>query len=376
MVSVLELREVGVDFAGGGLRRKGARAVVRALDEISVSVAPGEALGVVGANGAGKTTLLSVAARGIPPTRGSVSATANPRLLLDLVGDLHYELSARDNVVFKLRRLGLTKRTALDRLDEVWDFAEIDEGLRDQPLRALSAGNILRLSFASSVVLEPKLLLVDEVLAVGDLAFQLKCAERIRQLRERGMALLFASHGLEQVQATASEVIWLDRGRIAARGEPLEVLQAYRASAAGGQRVLGASARPIVVLGSRLRTLAAGSRDVLELEVPKEVEAATLRVALAREALGVMAVAERPVPGASALIVHLTLSVSDGPYRLDLTLLDRAGEVVASAAGCVAYDIVKRTGNEGIVDLAVDVTAGPSLEQTQRGSTRRRPMRE
>ncbi len=359
MVTVLELRDVGVDFAGGGLRPKRNRTLVRALQDVSVSLSPGDALGVVGANGAGKTTMLSVAAGGIPPTRGSRQVTVTPRLLLDLAGDLHSELTARENVLFKLRRLGLSKRAARDRLEEVWDFAEIEEPLQAQPLRALSAGNVLRLSFASSVILEPKLLLVDEVLAVGDLAFQLKCAQRIRHLQEQGLAILFASHNLEQVQATASEVIWLERGNVIARGEPAEVLQAYRASAAGIARVPSVADRSIVVRGAHRRTLSAGSTDQLQLELPPRVEGTTLRLSLAREALGVLAVADRAVPGGSSLAVQLTLSVSDGPYALDVMLLDSSGALVASASSCVLYEVVQRSGNEGIVDMAVEVTAGP-----------------
>ena len=361
MTALVALEDVHVDYVVPRSLQgwmTGRRPVtVQALRGVSLSLAPGESLGVVGANGAGKSTLLAVAAGGRPATRGSVRCAVPARLLLDLGGELNAELSTKGNLVYKLRRLGLTKRQALDRLDEVWDFAELDSEVGELPLRALSAGMLLRLSFASSVVLEPELLLIDEVLAVGDLAFQAKCAERITELRRRGTALLFVSHVLEQVEATATHAIWLDHGRVIAAGEPQHVLRSYREHRlpqAGPADVRGT----VTVVGATTRRVEAGARDRLHLQLPDLVTGASCRLTLRREALGVMAVAERTIPVASGLGVELQLSVSDGAYWLDIEVLDSDGQVVAASPAAVTYEVAARAGNKGIADLDMSVTAG------------------
>lgn len=358
MTALLTFEDVHVDYRlprGLGDWAAGRRAtVVEALNGVSFSVGPGEALGVVGANGAGKSTLLAVAAGGRPASRGLVERPVSARLLLDLGGELHPELATAENLLFKLRRLGLARRSATELLDEVWDFAELDRGVGQLPLRALSAGMLLRLAFASSIVLKPQLLLIDEVLAVGDLSFQAKCAARISELRKQGTALVFASHVLEQVEATATQAIWLDRGRVASAGDPQAVLRDYRAHARGAASP-ASSAIGVTVVGAPLRQVEAGARDRVHVRLPEAVAGGSCRLTLRREALGVMAIAERAMPCEGEVAVDVVLSVSDGAYWLDIEVLDASGGVVAASAGAVTYEVAARAGNQGIADMDVRV---------------------
>lgn len=198
-----------------------------ALQNVNVNVGRGETLGIIGANGAGKSTFLRLAGGVGRPSRGRVLRRGAVGPMLTLGESFDPLLTGRENAVTAAIVAGYTKREALERLPAMAAFAELEDSL-DEPLRTYSAGMTLRLSFAVAISSEPDVLLVDEVLAVGDLRFQRKCLNRIRELQEGGTAILLASHDEGQIRSTCQRVLWLDRGAVRALGEPDEAYGLYR----------------------------------------------------------------------------------------------------------------------------------------------------
>jgi lipopolysaccharide transport system ATP-binding protein len=198
-----------------------------ALSDINLQVREGETLGLVGANGAGKSTLLRLIAGLGKPTRGRIIRYRKPEAILTLGDTFDPLLTGAENAISTAIVAGFTRRQALSKLDEIVAFAELDEFI-DQPLRTYSDGMRLRLAFSVAASVEPSLLVIDEVLAVGDIRFQEKCAMRIHEFKAAGATIVLASHYDRQVETMCSRAIWLSRGRIRADGEPQEVQAAYR----------------------------------------------------------------------------------------------------------------------------------------------------
>jgi ABC-type polysaccharide/polyol phosphate transport system ATPase subunit len=208
-------------------RRRGWREEFWALRDVSVAVAPGEALGVIGANGSGKSTLLKVATRLLAPTRGRVEVQGRVAALLELGAGFHPELSGRDNVYLNASILGIPRRRVDARFADIVEFAGLERFV-DTPVKRYSSGMQARLGFAVAVHVDPDVLLLDEVLAVGDLQFQERCLERIRALHADGRTILLVSHDLPAVAQLCTRVLWLDDGQVRALGEPEPVIAAYR----------------------------------------------------------------------------------------------------------------------------------------------------
>jgi lipopolysaccharide transport system ATP-binding protein len=209
-----------------GMRRMGTKKMFWALDGVSFVVEKGVALGIVGRNGAGKSTLLRLIG-GVGKT-DSGHITVNGRLgaLLDLTAGFHPDLTGRENVFITGVICGLTRRQVAQRFDEIVKFAELEHFIQS-PVRTYSTGMQMRLGFSIIIHTEPEVLLVDEVLAVGDLAFQKKCMDRIRALKEKGCTLLLVSHDTEQTRKVCDRLLWLRGGRIVALGPTEEVLNGY-----------------------------------------------------------------------------------------------------------------------------------------------------
>lgn len=201
-----------------------------ALKEVSFALEPGTILGVIGPNGAGKTTLLKILARITPPTEGRVRGRGRVIPLLELGGGFHPDLTGRENVFLAAAMYGIPRGEAARRLDEIVEFAQLSEFI-DEPVRRYSSGMYLRLAFSVAVNMQPEILLADEVLAVGDLAFQERCLERVREAGRAGMTVLFVSHDMAAVGRLCDRVLWLSTGRIVQLGEPQEVIGAYAHSA-------------------------------------------------------------------------------------------------------------------------------------------------
>jgi ABC-type polysaccharide/polyol phosphate transport system ATPase subunit len=214
-------------FFVGGARRGSAEGGVVALDGVSFSVAQGETLGVVGANGSGKSTLLKLLSGIVQPTRGSVDVRGRRAALLELGAGFHPEISGRENVEITGLLLGLTRKTIADRFDAIVRFAGVEEFL-DAPVKTYSSGMAVRLGFAIAAHSDPDVLLVDEVLAVGDEMFAHRALEKFSEFERAGKTLVFVSHDLGLVAERCRRAIWLEQGRVAADGPAGEVVARYR----------------------------------------------------------------------------------------------------------------------------------------------------
>lgn len=200
---------------------------VPALTDVSFRVDPGETVGVVGANGSGKSTLLKLLAGVLKPTTGTVEVRGRLAALLELGAGFHPEISGRENVLINGLLLGLTKREVAARFDEIVRFAELEEFI-DAPVKTYSSGMAVRLGFAIAAHSDPDVLLVDEVLAVGDEAFARRSLEKFGEFERAGKTLLFVSHDLGLVADRCRRALWLDRGRLAADGSSAETIALYR----------------------------------------------------------------------------------------------------------------------------------------------------
>jgi ABC-type polysaccharide/polyol phosphate transport system ATPase subunit len=202
---------------------------VPALTDVSFGVAPGETVGVVGANGSGKSTLLKLLAGVLRPTAGTIAVNGRLAALLELGAGFHPEISGRENVLINGLLLGLTKKEIARRFGEIVRFAELEEFI-DAPVKTYSSGMAVRLGFSIAAHSDPDVLLVDEVLAVGDEAFAHRSLEKFSEFERAGKTLLFVSHDLGLVADRCRRAIWLDRGRLVADGPAAETVARYRES--------------------------------------------------------------------------------------------------------------------------------------------------
>ena len=198
-----------------------------ALNHINLTVTQGEVFGIVGRNGAGKSTLLKLVARVLRPTTGRVWVKGLVVPLLELGAGFHPELTGRENIYLNGAMLGFTRAEMEEKIPRIVEFAELEEFI-DAPLRAYSSGMWARLGFAVATDSPPEVLIVDEILGVGDEAFQNKCADRISSYREQGTTILLVSHNAALIEKMCQRAAWLERGELRASGTPSEVLRIYR----------------------------------------------------------------------------------------------------------------------------------------------------
>jgi ABC-type polysaccharide/polyol phosphate transport system ATPase subunit len=194
-----------------------------ALKDVSFSIDSGETVAVVGTNGSGKSTILKLISRIIDPTRGIIRVTGRLSALLELGAGFHPDLTGRENIFLNGSILGLGRQEMQQKLDSIIDFASIGDFI-DVPIRNYSSGMQMRLGFSVAVHVEPQIILVDEVLAVGDYNFQLKCLDRIREMQQQGVTILFVSHDFQAIEDLCTRAIWIDSGEIRADGETHTVI--------------------------------------------------------------------------------------------------------------------------------------------------------
>lgn len=215
-----------MEAALSGWRRLQPTEQFWALRQVSFTVAPGQMLGILGHNGAGKSTLLQLIGGVGQPDEGRISVRGRIGALLDLGASFHPDLTGRENLFVTAVAFGLTHRQVRQRFEAIVDFAEL-EAFIDNPLRMYSTGMQMRLAFAIAVHTSPDVLLVDEHLSVGDLAFQTKCLDRIADLKTQGCAIVLISQTVEQIQDLCDQALWLEQGRVMEWGEPHQVAARY-----------------------------------------------------------------------------------------------------------------------------------------------------
>ncbi len=324
-----------------------ANGFVPALTEVSFRVEPGETVGVIGANGSGKSTLLKLLAGIVRPTSGSVEVDGRLAALLELGAGFHPEISGRENVEVAGLLLGLSKREVAAKLPEIVRFAGVEEFL-DAPVKTYSSGMAVRLGFAVAAHSDPDLLLVDEVLAVGDEAFAHRCLEKFSEFERAGKTLLFVSHDLALVSARCRRAIWLDHGRIAADAPASEAVALYRERVAreeadarlaapasglsapriGSGRAVLEGVRLLDGKGEETRRIASGSPAAIELSVraAEEVADFVFGVAIATVSgipvLGVNTAADGWMPeslsGRARVVLEIpSVDLAPGLYSVD-----------------------------------------------------------
>ena len=197
-----------------------------ALKGVSFKVKQGECLGIIGKNGAGKSTLLSLILGTIYPTKGEIKISQKITPLLDIGAGFHPDLTGRENILINGVLLGLTKDEVSERMEEITAFSEIGEFI-DMPVRTYSSGMYLRLAFSVAIHTAPELLLIDEILSVGDEAFQKKSKDALLNLINGGVTTIFVSHQMSAIKEICHRVIWLDAGEVRAEGKPEKVVNEY-----------------------------------------------------------------------------------------------------------------------------------------------------
>jgi ABC-type polysaccharide/polyol phosphate transport system ATPase subunit len=207
-------------------------ASVTALRNLSFEVHRGEAFGIIGRNGSGKSTLLKLISGILKPTSGKIAVNGRIAALIELGAGFHPEITGRENIYINGIMLGLTRREIDQRFDKIVEFSGIAPFL-DQPVKTYSSGMYVRLGFAVAVHVDPEVLLIDEVLSVGDEEFSARCVAKIQEMKFRGVTLLFVTHQLDQVRNLCDRALWLDQGQLEAIGDPMRVVDAYLQEVAG-----------------------------------------------------------------------------------------------------------------------------------------------
>jgi ABC-type polysaccharide/polyol phosphate transport system ATPase subunit len=199
-----------------------------ALKDVSFEIPQGSTFGIIGTNGSGKSTLLKCLTGILSPDKGSVSINGNIAALLELGAGFHPDLSGRENIFLNGAILGMTNRQIEDRYDEIVDFSELGRFI-DTPVKNYSSGMTVRLGFSIAINVDPEILIIDEVLAVGDESFQQKCREKIEDFRQRGKTIILVSHGLSDVANICDQVAWLDKGQLRDLGPAVDIVSKYNA---------------------------------------------------------------------------------------------------------------------------------------------------
>lgn len=203
-----------------------------ALTDVSFKVKKGEVVGFVGSNGAGKSTLLKVVAGVMKPTKGKVKVNGNICPMIELGAGFDMELTAKENIYLNGAILGYSKEFIESKFEEIVEFSELREFL-DVPVRNFSSGMVARLAFSVATVVDPEILIVDEILSVGDLAFQQKSEQKMRSMIGGGTTVLYVSHSLDSIKSLCDSVVWLDHGKIIEQGDAKTVCKHYIESTLG-----------------------------------------------------------------------------------------------------------------------------------------------
>jgi ABC-type polysaccharide/polyol phosphate transport system ATPase subunit len=368
----------------GGLRTRDLprEETIPALEEVSFEVARGESFGLIGGNGSGKSTLLKLVAGMLRPTTGELAVDGRVAALIELGTGFHPEISGRENVYINGAVLGLSRRQIDRRYREIVEFSGLADFM-EEPVKNYSSGMYVRLGFAVAIHTDPDVLLVDEVLAVGDEAFAHRCIRRIEEFLAAGRTLLLVSHSLDLVAELCDRVLWLDRGHQRLTGDPRRVVDAYRqavaeeegaehlAAARAGQEEAGevlrwgsgqaeiTTVRLLGPDGSERYHLQSGDRAVFEIHVRAArpltdfVFGIAVNTPRSFECWGTNTDLEGFVPGelAGAVVVRVTcpaLRLAPGEYSVDVAVHARDGAPYDYRRRAIGFTVTAATGGVGV----------------------------
>jgi ABC-type polysaccharide/polyol phosphate transport system ATPase subunit len=287
-----------------------------ALRDIDFTAEPGDSIGLVGANGSGKSTLLKILTRVMYPYAGRLDVAGRVGALIEVSAGIHPQLTGRENTYLYGSLLGLKRKEVVDRFDEIVAFAEIDSAI-DRQVKYYSSGMRMRLGFAVAAFLDPHILLVDEVLAVGDASFQQKCLDRMRDVMSQGTTLVLVSHDLAAVEATCTRGIWLHNGTVQMSGTASEALGAYRSAIEEAAEALPLRSGPITM--QKVEVTGAGGGTPATQE-PLEVTM-VLQADQERGANVFLGVSEGPATPIFSLRKDLHLLAGETTVRCDIERL-------------------------------------------------------
>lgn len=360
--------------------RQRRRDLVTVLDGVSFGVNPGRTCAIIGQNGSGKSTLLKILAGIYKPDAGLVNVRGRVSSLIELGAGFHPEFSGRENVQLNATILGLSKKEIAERFDHIVAYSGLGEYI-DAPVRTYSSGMYVRLGFSVAVNVDPDVLLVDEVLAVGDEAFAHKCEDKVNEFRRAGKTIVLVTHDLGAVEKYADEVIWLDGGCVAARGEPKPVIDAYRQKVAvqedeirrdqcvsagelkqerwGDGDVVIEAVRVLDAAGQERAVFQHGEALTLEMDYrqTKPTEDLVFGVAIST-AQGVLCygsnthidraeLGQAPPRGTVRLAVE-RLDLVQGTYLLDVAAHDRDGRAYDYIKQIASFAVRSSVGDEGV----------------------------
>ncbi|MGL4981569.1 MAG: ABC transporter ATP-binding protein [Treponemataceae bacterium] len=223
---IQSLKEFFVRFLKGELNYQ----VFQALEDVSFSIEQGEVIGIIGKNGAGKSTILKVISGILEPTTGSIETFGKIAPMLELGSGFDPDLSGAENIFLNGAILGLSKALLKEKYNEIIEFSELGNFINN-PIRTYSSGMVARLAFSIAVLVNPDIMIVDEILSVGDADFQKKSLNRMMQLMKGGTTVIFVSHSLDQIKLLCTRVVWLEKGRVKMIGNTQEVCEAYKNNA-------------------------------------------------------------------------------------------------------------------------------------------------
>ena len=210
-----------------GLKKYYLGGKIKALDGVNLDVKKGEVIGIIGLNGSGKSTLLKIISGILKPTKGSVEISGTISPLIELGAGFDHDLTARENIFLNGYVLGYTKNEIKEKFDEIVEFSELQDFL-DVPIKNFSSGMIARLGFSIATIVRPDILIVDEILSVGDFKFQEKCEKRIADMMSGGTTVIIVSHSIEQIERLCDRVLWLEKGVCKAIGKTAEICEMYK----------------------------------------------------------------------------------------------------------------------------------------------------
>lgn len=355
-----------------------------AVQDVTFTVEPGRALGIIGPNGAGKSTMLKMLTRILRPTRGAVALRGRVASMIEVAGGFHGDLTGRENIFLQGAIMGLRRREIIARLDSIVEFAGVGEFI-DTQVKRYSNGMNARLGFAIAAHLDPDVLVIDEVLSVGDMAFQEKCLVRMKSFKENGVAIVFVSHNLQAVTNLCDEAVFL-QSSVKAQGNVLDTIGAYlhATQAEGASERSGVYIDQVRLLdenGGPAGAVAPGAALILEARY-------TIREALLKPTFGLTVIRStdhlvvfdghfppremgiRDLGAGHTYLVRFALraNLTRGPYHIGLDVNENSIRWVGYKRPAAFFQIADRHPHGGIVDLGVTVDV---TEQNGAGTTSR-----